>query len=68
MFIQLFGSILRLRNILTAFDEFADNEILSERDYQDYQSIYLDDHGDLRRDADSEKSPSSTTSSSRVEP
>ncbi len=38
MFIQLFGSILRLRNILTAFDEFAGNEILSERDYQDYQS------------------------------
>ena len=55
MFIQLFGSILRLRNILTAFDEFAGNEILSERDYQDYQSIYLDIHAELRREADSEK-------------
>jgi type I restriction enzyme R subunit len=55
MFIQLFGSILRLRNILTAFDEFAGNEILSERDYQDYQSLYLDYYGDLRRAADSEK-------------
>jgi type I restriction enzyme R subunit len=55
MFIALFGSILRLRNILTAFDEFVGNEILSERDYQDYQSIYLDIHAELRRQADSEK-------------
>ena len=51
MFIQLFGSILRLRNILTSFDEFAGNEILSERDYQDYQSLYLDYYGELRRAA-----------------
>jgi type I restriction enzyme R subunit len=55
MFIQLFGSILRLRNILTSFDEFAGNEILSERDYQDYQSLYLDYYADLRRAADAEK-------------
>jgi type I restriction enzyme, R subunit len=54
-FIQLFGSILRLRNILTSFDEFAGKEILSERDYQDYQSLYLDYYSDLRRAADSEK-------------
>ena len=55
MFIQLFGQILRLRNILTSFDEFAGNEILSERDYQDYQSLYLDYYGELRRAAESEK-------------
>lgn len=41
-FISLFGAILRLKNILTAFDAFAGNEILSDRDLQDYQSIYLD--------------------------
>ena len=41
-FISLFGTILRLKNILTAFDTFAGNEILSERDMQDYQSIYID--------------------------
>ena len=41
-FIKLFGAILRLKNILTSFDAFAGNEILSERDMQDYQSIYLD--------------------------
>ncbi len=41
-FIALFGSILRMRNILTAFDDFKGNEILSERQLQDYQSMYLD--------------------------
>jgi type I restriction enzyme R subunit len=55
MFIRLFGAILRLRNILTAFDEFDGNEILSERDYQDYQSYYLDLHADLRRAAEHER-------------
>ena len=41
-FIGLFGAILRLKNILTAFDSFAGNEILSDRDMQDYQSVYID--------------------------
>jgi type I restriction enzyme R subunit len=41
-FIKLFGAILRLRNVLTAFDEFEGNEIISDRDYQDYQGVYLD--------------------------
>ena len=41
-YIKLFGAILRLRNILTAFDGFEGNEILPIRAYQDYQSIYID--------------------------
>ena len=41
-FIMLFGNVLKLKNILSAFDKFAGNEILSEREYQDYQSIYID--------------------------
>ena len=55
-FIRLFGAILRLRNILTAFDDFAGCEILSERDYQDYQSVYIDLYQDFskRKDADKE--------------
>ncbi|MBD5553040.1 MAG: hypothetical protein HDQ44_01750 [Desulfovibrio sp.] len=40
--IALFGHILRLRNILTAFDDFKGNEILTPRQLQDYQGIYLD--------------------------
>lgn len=41
-FISLFGALLRLRNILTAFDQFEGNDPLSERDLQNYQSIYID--------------------------
>lgn len=41
-FIKLFGSILRLQNILSSFDEFEGNEILTEADFQDYLSWYND--------------------------
>ena len=41
-FIRLFGALLRLRNILTAFDEFEGKEIISDRDRQDFQSLYVD--------------------------
>lgn len=41
-FIRLFGKILRMRNILTSFDRFGQDDILAPRDLQDYQSEYLD--------------------------
>lgn len=41
-FIKLFGELLRLRNILVSFDDFAGNDVLSDRDRQDYQSLYLE--------------------------
>ena len=41
-FIRLFGAILRMRNLLLSFDDFAGKEILSERDLQDYLSRYQD--------------------------
>ncbi|MBQ9059239.1 MAG: type I restriction endonuclease subunit R, partial [Atopobiaceae bacterium] len=41
-FIRLFGTILRLRNVLSAFDEFASEDPLPVRDEQDYRSIYHD--------------------------
>ena len=41
-FIVLFGAILRMRNLLSSFDEFAGQEILSERDLQDYLGRYQD--------------------------
>lgn len=40
-FIFLFNQILKTKNILGSFDDFKGNEILSDFDYQDYQSIYL---------------------------
>ncbi|ACQ78765.1 type I site-specific deoxyribonuclease, HsdR family [Beutenbergia cavernae DSM 12333] len=48
-FIAVFGALLRLRNILLSFDNFAGNQILSDRDLQDYQSIYLDLYQSFRR-------------------
>jgi len=54
-FIRLFGAILRLKNILTAFDRFAGNEILSIREFQDYQSVYIDLYQELTRDRESDK-------------
>ena len=41
-FIALFGAILRMRNLLIAFDEFKEKELLSERDLQDYLGRYQD--------------------------
>lgn len=39
-FVMRFGQILKLRNILTSFDEFADDESLTPRQLQNYTSIY----------------------------
>lgn len=41
-FISLFGAILRMRNILSAFDEFTSKEMITERDLQDYLARYQD--------------------------
>lgn len=41
-FIVSMGNILRLRNILSSFDKFEGNEILSQRDFQDYIGTYTD--------------------------
>jgi type I restriction enzyme, R subunit len=54
-FIRLYGAILRIRNILSSFDEFAGNEILSERDFQDYQSVYIDLYQEYRKGANGSK-------------
>ncbi|PRB41849.1 DEAD/DEAH box helicase [Arthrobacter sp. MYb23] len=54
-FIQLFGAILRLQNILTSFDDFVGNEILTERQSQDYRSVYLDLYAEFRKDKDADK-------------
>ena len=41
-FIMLFGALLRMRNLLLSFDDFADKELLSERDLQTYLGRYQD--------------------------
>lgn len=54
-FIALFGAILRLTNILTSFDDFSGNEILTERQSQNFRSVYLDLHAEFRKNNDSDK-------------
>ncbi len=54
-FIRLFSSILRLKNILTSFDDFAGNEILSDREFQEYQSLYLHLAEEFRNKAEVDK-------------
>lgn len=48
-FIALFGAILRMQNLLSAFDEFKGAEILSERDMQDYLGRYQDLRDEWKR-------------------
>ena len=48
-FIVQMGNILRLRNILSSFDKFEGNQILSERDFQDYIGTYTDLYEEYRR-------------------
>lgn len=48
-FINLYSSILKLKNILSTFDDFSGKEILSERDIQDYHSMYINFYNDFRK-------------------
>lgn len=54
-FLSEFGFILRLQNILTSFDAFEGKELLSQRDIQDYQSVYLDIYTTLRQQKSADK-------------
>lgn len=47
-FLVLFGNILRLRNILSSFDRFVGNEILSPIDFQDYTGTYHDVYNEMK--------------------
>jgi len=44
-----------VRNILVTFDEFTGNEILTERDIQDYHSAYIDLYNEFRKADEAEK-------------
>lgn len=54
-FISLYGAILKVRNILTTFDEFFGKEILTERDVQDYHSMYINFYDEFRKVDESDK-------------
>ena len=48
-FISLFNQILKTKNILQSFDDFKGKEIITDFDYQDYQSIYLGIYEKMKR-------------------
>ena len=47
-FVNLFSAILRAMNILSTFDEFTGMELLTEREFQDYKSHYIDIYEELK--------------------
>ena len=54
-FIRLYGRILKVKNILLSFDQFKGQEILSQRDFQDYQSRYIDLYQEYRGEQNGER-------------
>ena len=54
-FVELWGAITRVRNILASFDEFAADDILEPRDEQDYRARYLDIYNERRKVANAER-------------
>ena len=55
-FVKLFGGVLKMQNLLSAFDEFtADVRIISDFDVQDYLTWYNDLHEELRPKKGGEK-------------
>ena len=54
-FIALFGAVLRMRNLLAAFDDFEGKEILSERDLQDYLGRYQDLRDEWKKKRENEE-------------
>lgn len=54
-FVKAFSAILRVRNILSSFDDFSGDELLSGRQVQDYQSIYLNIYADTRAASEADK-------------
>ena len=56
-FIDLMGQVLRLRNILTSFDDFESDDTITPRELEDYRSIYLDLYNETRERSKANKEP-----------
>jgi type I restriction enzyme R subunit len=54
-FIALYNDILRLRNILTSFDDFTGNEIISPAQFQDIQSTYIELYNEYKKTQNADK-------------
>ena len=54
-YIKLYGAILKVTNILSSFDQFKNDELLTGRDKQDYHGIYIDLYNDFKNKAKHDK-------------
>lgn len=55
-FVKIFRELMRLRNILTSFSEFSDEDLsLPEQRFVDYRSAYLDLYDKVKTDNQKEK-------------
>lgn len=59
-FVRLFSAILRMNNLLSAFDEFTDDKkLLTERELQDYTGLYITIRDLMKTSEDSDKTKES---------
>lgn len=56
-FIAVFSKLLRLKNILTSFDEFAADDPMEQREFDDYKGVYVDLYNELRPRNEGDKAP-----------
>ena len=54
-FVALYNDILKLRNILTSFDDFTGNEIISPAQFQDIQSTYIELYNEYKKTQNADK-------------
>lgn len=55
-FVQAFRELMRLKNILQGFADFSFKDLyLTEQEYEDYKSKYLDIHDKVKKDNEKEK-------------
>ena len=55
-FVMKFRELLRIKNILTTFADFSEEDLnLPEQDFEDYKSKYLDVHDKVQKQTDPDK-------------
>jgi type I restriction enzyme R subunit len=55
-FVVKFRELLRVKNILTTFADFSEEDLsLPEQDFEDYKSKYIDVHDKVKKQTDTEK-------------
>lgn len=58
-FVRAFRELIRIRNVLTSFTEFSDDDLsLSAQRFEDFKSKYLDIHDRMKSDRDDDQKAS----------